>query len=70
MFVIGGAEIYREALPIADRIYLTLVDGVFDADAFFPEFDESDWKEVHRIARSVDEKNLYAHTFVTFERNK
>jgi dihydrofolate reductase len=41
IFVIGGGEIFREALPLADRIYLTLVEWPFEGDAFFPDFDEA-----------------------------
>ena len=48
VFVIGGAEIYRQALPLAQRLYLTEVARDFDADAFFPEFSASDWTEISR----------------------
>ena len=50
VFVIGGAEIYRQALPLAQRLYLTEVARDFDADAFFPEFSASDWTEISRSA--------------------
>ena len=50
VFVIGGAEIYRQALPLAQRLYLTEVARDFDADAFFPEFSASDWIEISRSA--------------------
>ncbi len=49
-FVIGGAEIYRQALPLAQRLYLTEVARDFAADAFFPEFSASDWTEISRSA--------------------
>ncbi|MDR1340041.1 MAG: dihydrofolate reductase [Prevotellaceae bacterium] len=48
-FVIGGASIYREAIRTADTIYLTLVHGKYEADTFFPEIPEAEWKEVERI---------------------
>lgn len=48
VFVIGGADIYRQALPLAHRLYLTEVAQDFDADAFFPEYRGSEWKEVSR----------------------
>ncbi len=50
VFVIGGAEIYRQALPLAQRLYLTEVAQDFAADAFFPEFSTGDWTEISRSA--------------------
>ena len=47
-FVIGGASIYRQFLPFASRLYLTLVDKSFDADTFFPEIDPAEWIEISR----------------------
>jgi dihydrofolate reductase len=67
-FVIGGAEVYREAIPFVRRMYLTLVDGEFPADTYFPEFDRSKWREIERVPCSGDEKNLHAYSFVTLER--
>ena len=48
LFVIGGGHVYAEALPLADRLEITRVNRDVDGDAFFPEFDEMDWKEVAR----------------------
>lgn len=48
VFVIGGAEIYRELLPRADRIYVTEVQGDYPGDTWFPELSSADWQEVHR----------------------
>jgi dihydrofolate reductase len=67
-FVIGGAEIYAQALPQADRLYLTLVDAAPTADAFFPEFDEPEWEKLEAEEFCADEKNPYAMTFVTLAR--
>ena len=50
IFVIGGETLYRQALPLAQRLYLTEVARDFDADAFFPEFSASDWTEISRSA--------------------
>lgn len=66
--VIGGGEIYKLALPFATHLSLTLVDGKFDADTFFPEWDESEWKEVSRIHHPKDEDHKYAFDFLEFER--
>ncbi|WAC39365.1 dihydrofolate reductase [Pedobacter sp. SL55] len=68
VFVIGGAEIYRQALPLAHKIELTRVHQEFDADAFFPELDNKTWKEVWKEDHLPDEKNKFAYTFSTLER--
>ena len=67
-FVIGGAEIYVQALDAADRIYLTQVHAVVDADTFFPEFDRRDWIETQHFDHPADEKNQYAFTLTLLER--
>ena len=46
--VIGGAQIYAQALPLADRLYITEIDAEVDGDTVFPEFDETDWDEIGR----------------------
>jgi len=68
IFIIGGAEIFRSALPSADRIYLTLVHGNFDGDAFFPEMEQDEWKLVSNRDCESDEKNAYALSFQVWER--
>ena len=69
IFIIGGAEIFRSALPSADRIYLTLVHGNFDGDAFFPEMERGEWKLISNRDREADEKNDYALSFQVWDRN-
>lgn len=68
VFVIGGAEIYRQALPVAGRIYATEVKAEIDGDVFFPEFDRKSWREVERQTNTADEKNPYDYDFVVYER--
>ncbi len=68
LFIIGGGEIYRLALPLADRIYLTLVDTQSDADTFFPPVDPLEWRTVARWEHPADEKNQYPCAFLTMER--
>lgn len=68
VFVIGGAEIYRQALKIADRMILTRIDGEFEADTHFPEFDASAWREISRENHAADEKNRWGYSFVVMER--
>lgn len=68
IFIIGGAEIYRLAMPKLHRLYLTLIDHAFQGDAYFPEWSASEWREVSRETHEPDEKNAYAYTFLTLER--
>jgi len=67
-FVIGGGEIYKLAMKLADKIELTRVHGTFEADAFFPEIDENQWKLVSKEFHEKDEKHNYAFTYLTYER--
>lgn len=67
-FIIGGAEIYRTALPIADRIYLTEVEASPEADTFLPEFDAAEWEQDDEEFISTDERNQYSMRFVTLKR--
>ena len=66
--IIGGAEIYRQALPLAQRVYLTQVHASIAGDAFFPVLEPSQWREMAREDVSADEQNQYAHSFITLER--
>jgi len=68
-FILGGAEIYKQAIEIADKLDLTYVHHNFDADVFFPEIDLSKWKETSREDFKADEKNKYDFSFVTYLRN-
>jgi dihydrofolate reductase len=68
IFIIGGAEIYKQCLPFVDKIYLTRIHHFFDGDAFFPELDPSEWRETQRIKGVTDDKNKYEHDFITLEK--
>ncbi|WP_419873580.1 dihydrofolate reductase [Candidatus Pristimantibacillus sp. PTI5] len=69
LVVIGGADIYAQFLPYADKILLTEVDVEIEGgDAFFPAFSESEWNLVESESRDSDEKNKYSFTFQTFIR--
>lgn len=67
-FVIGGGEIYKQALPLAHRIELTRVHENFEADTFFPEIDSKHWKETSNTYHNKDEKHKYAFSFLTYEK--
>lgn len=67
--VIGGAEIYRLALPVAQRIHLTRLHATFGADTFFPLIDPAEWSELDRLDHPVDSANPIGYSFITLERN-
>jgi dihydrofolate reductase len=66
--VIGGADIYAQALPLAQRMYLTLVHAQVRGDTFFPEFDWDVWRLVSRENHDVDDRHPYRYSFLTLER--
>jgi len=68
-FVIGGGEIYAQALALANRLYLTYVDTeVAGGDTRFPQVDPAEWREVERERHEADERHAFAFTYVTLER--
>jgi dihydrofolate reductase len=69
VFIIGGAQIYAQALPFADKLYLTRIHAAFPgADAFFPPIDLKIWQETGRETYPADEKNPFAFSFLEYER--
>ena len=68
--VIGGAQLYAEALPKAERMYLTLIDTDFSGDAYFPEYATNEWRETAReeCAPRLDEPGSYPYCFVMLQR--
>lgn len=68
VMVIGGAEVYERMLPLAKRMYLTRVRGIFDGDAFFPAWDPAQWREVQAEPHAGDERNPHPYRFVILER--
>lgn len=69
IFVIGGAEIYAQALDRADRIYMTEIRNEPTGDAFFPDFDKTGWREIDRQDREPETPDGPAFSFVIFDRN-
>ena len=67
-FLIGGGEMYKEALPIASKMHITRIDALIDGDTKFPEIDELIWQCKNMVNRSADEKNPYDLVFETWER--
>ncbi len=70
VYVIGGAEIYREALPRADRIYLTRVHAAVEGDTFFPPLNPEEWRVTPLGHHPQDPENEYACTFELLERHR
>lgn len=70
VFIVGGAEIYRQALPKTDLLYLTTIHHNFDADTFFPAIDRNEWNLLSSEPHKADEKNKYDYTFEVLERKK
>jgi dihydrofolate reductase len=64
IMVIGGGQLYRQALAAADRMVLTLVDCAPAADTWFPDWNENDWSEISRRAQAIDENNELAYEVV------
>jgi len=68
IFVIGGGEIYKQSMEIADKIYITRVHAALDGDTFFPAIDENKWQLIANQDFAADEKHMYAYSFQTWER--
>lgn len=68
IFILGGEEIFRQALCRGDRMFLSIVHAELHGDTFFPDFDASQWRLIDESHHPADENNEYACTFQTFER--
>lgn len=68
LFVIGGAELYRQAIPLADRMHLTRVDADVEGDVLFPDYDKAEWTLISSEPHVKDEKNEYDYVIETYER--
>lgn len=68
IFVIGGGEVYREALPIADVLEMTIVHEKFEGDILFPRINVNDWAQASKRYNRPDDKNKFAYSFVRYER--
>ncbi|MDQ1316116.1 MAG: dihydrofolate reductase, partial [Pseudomonadota bacterium] len=68
VFFIGGADLYAQAIPLADRLYLTEVDIEAEGDARFPDYDRGAFREVSRESRIGEKGDALAFDFVVYER--
>ena len=66
--VIGGAALFAQTLPVAQRLYLTEVHGAVEGDVHFPPWNRADWRETQRREHPADARHRYAMSFVTLER--
>ena len=71
IFIIGGASLYKEAMHIAQQLYITFIDDTSkEADAYFPEIKKEEWKERGREDHPTDEKHLYPYSLINYSRIK
>jgi dihydrofolate reductase len=68
IFIIGGAQIFKYAMPLANILYLTIIHHTFEADTFFPEIDQKNWIEEQRTKYRSDDKNNYPYTFIKYRK--
>lgn len=69
VFIIGGGEIYRQALPLAEKLYITSVEAEPEGDVFFPEINPDEWRIVSREDHLKDERNQYDYSFLVYEKS-
>lgn len=68
VFICGGASVYKQFLPLAQKLYLTYVHASPEGDTYFPEVNLAEWKEVKREDHKADDKNVFDYSFVVLER--
>ena len=70
LYVIGGAEIYKQTMDIATHLYLSLVDTIVQGDTFFPDYHERKWERTYMEAHEANERNEFAFFYLEYERKK
>ena len=68
LFVIGGAQVYALALPLADKLYLTEIDAAIEGDTYFPDYDKKNWREISRTHHPADSRHTFPFDFVIYEK--
>jgi len=68
LFIIGGSEIYKLAMPIADRLYLTEIEADIEGDTFFPSYKKELWKEISRQHHASDDRHQFSFDFVIYKK--
>jgi dihydrofolate reductase len=67
-FVVGGGEIYKEALPLANKLIITRVHTQIEGDVFFPVFDTAQWQQTYGLDFAADQKHAYPYSFQVWQR--
>jgi len=70
LFIIGGKQIYDQALAFANKMYITRIHTSIDGDTSFPQYDDSNWEMKSYTEREADEKNAYSLSFLVFEKKQ
>jgi len=68
IMICGGASVYEQYLPMADKMYLTFIEHDFDGDSYFPEFNKTEWKETKKESHKAEGLNSYDYSFITLEK--
>ena len=68
LYIIGGAQIYSLFFDVVDRLYITEIETIVEGDAFFPEWDETQFRLIEKKEGVLDDQNTLPHTFYTYER--
>jgi len=68
VMIIGGANLFEQLLPNVSRLYITHIEGEFEGETYFPNYDENEWLDVSRESHQPDEKNKYAYQFSIMDR--
>jgi dihydrofolate reductase len=70
VFIIGGASIYEEMMPLMQRLYITLIHENFEGDTWFPAISMKEWQEIERVDHDKDQDNHSSYSFIVLERKK
>ena len=70
VMIIGGGQLYAEALPRADRLYLTHIELAVEGDTFFPDYQRYRWQQIEQSSHPADDKNPHAYRFETLQRQR
>lgn len=70
VMIMGGASLYKQLLPLADKLYLTQVHASLEGDTWFPEWQKNEWSELSREDHLADDKNEFNYSFIVYEKLK
>jgi len=68
VIIMGGGQLYKEMLPRADRLYVTMIDAEIDGDTFFPNWQALAWNTLDKVRHETDERHAYAFDFITMDK--